>query len=295
MTAGVARTIPQGCDATQLREKACDATKRSGRELASELSTTRTMCNSSCVYALIGASVREVAAGVGLGVHAIAIIKIDRYGRRKPRESGPMSFADAEKLRTITRQVTDYVVSMGVSRALVDLAASIPHEKVHAVTRDEIAKFGIDRREFLESPWTMGQGRSGASYIGKLVVTAKAGEPKHYRTTQLLLLCGRSGFINVGLTRDLDPWDKPAAVSVAWSGTEIKLLSGKATPAATPGSAMEIWIAAAPKAFFENAIFGDTIELVETPAATATTPPRRVALSAAGLASSIGALAPRCP
>ncbi len=31
MTAGVARTIPQGCDATQLRDKACDAIKRSGR------------------------------------------------------------------------------------------------------------------------------------------------------------------------------------------------------------------------------------------------------------------------
>jgi hypothetical protein len=55
-----------------------------------------------------------------------------------------------------------------------------------------------------------------------------------------------------------------------------------------------MWVASAPKALFENATFGDTIELVETPAGAAGTPPRRVMLSAAGLASSIVALAPRC-
>ena len=56
MTAGVARTIPQGCDRSRDRESACDALKRSGRELPAELRTVRTLCNSSCVYALIGAA-----------------------------------------------------------------------------------------------------------------------------------------------------------------------------------------------------------------------------------------------
>ena len=141
-----------------------------------------------------------------------------------------------------------------------------------------------------------------------MVVAAKAGEPKHYRTTNVLMMCGRSGFITVGLSRDLDPWDKPAAVALAWPGAEIKLCRAAAAAgrarrcdegnavASTPGIATkEMWVASAPKALLENATFGDTIELVETPAGTrASVAPRRTALSAIGLASLIGTLVPRC-
>ena len=69
----------------------------------------------------------------------------------------------------------------------------------------------------------MEEGRSGAPFVGKLVVVAKAGDPSRYRTTNVLMMCGRSGFITVGLSRDLDAWDKPAAVALAWPGAEIKL------------------------------------------------------------------------
>ena len=45
----------------------------------------------------------------------------------------------------------------------------------------------------------------------------------------------------------------------------------------------------------ENAAFGDSIDLVEMPAGAASgAAPRRTPLSATGLASLIGALAPRC-
>ena len=82
LTAGVGRTIPQGCDPTAIREKACDAIKRAGRELRAELRTART-CNSACVYALFGAAAREVGAGAQLGVHSLrsgAPIKTNREG-----------------------------------------------------------------------------------------------------------------------------------------------------------------------------------------------------------------------
>src|SRR5262245_61770761 len=59
MTAGVGRTIPRGCDPLQEHESACDALKRAGRELLAELRTARTLCNSACVYALIGACARS--------------------------------------------------------------------------------------------------------------------------------------------------------------------------------------------------------------------------------------------
>jgi hypothetical protein len=83
---------------------------------------------------------------------------------------------------------------------------------------------------------------------------------------------------------------------VTWPGAEIKLASGPAPPPAAPGTAPnDMWVAAAPKALFENAAFGDSLELVETPARAADgVPPRRVTVSSVGLASSIGALVPRC-
>src|SRR5712692_1862593 len=60
MTTGVGRTVPLGCDPTKVQEAACDSLKRAGRELTAELRSARTLCNSSCVYALIGGAVREV-------------------------------------------------------------------------------------------------------------------------------------------------------------------------------------------------------------------------------------------
>ena len=169
------------------------------------------------------------------------------------------------------------------------------------------AEHGV-RRELVETPWVMEEGRSGESFVGKMVVTAKGGDQKQYRTTNLLLLCGRSGFFTVGLTRDANPWNRPGAVALAWSGSEIKL-SGRSQPQAAPGvapknmwtasatgiAAKEMWAASAPKALLENATFGDSIDLIETPAGTASAAPRRTPLSATGLASLIGMLAPRCP
>ena len=310
--AGVGRTIPQGCDPKQRREKACDAIMRSGRELTADL-RTRATCLSACVYALIGAAEREVAPDVGLGVHSVSVT---RTIRRMTREGKVLSSSstrlagNAPEVHDSHARLARYAAEMGIGPALIDAAAATPFETIRLLTRDEIARFGIDRREFLESAWTLEEGRSGSSFIGKLVVAAKAGEPKHYRTTNVLLLCGRNGFITIGLTRDPDPWDKPAAVAVAWPGAEIKLMSGRAPPPVPPGvatkgmpvastpaiAAKEMWVGLTPRTSLENATFGDSIELVETPAATgADAAPRRTALSAAGLASLIGTLAPRCP
>ena len=309
--AGVGRTIPQGCDPKQRREKACDAIMRSRRELAAEL-RTRATCLSACVYALIGAAEREVAPDVGLGVHSVSVTRTFRLMTR----DGRVLFANSKKLAGNASEVHDtharlarYASEMGIGSALIDAAAATPFETIRLLTRDEIARFGIDRREFLESPWMMEEMKSGEQLVGKIVVAAKAGEPKQYRTTNLMLLCGRSGFITVGLSRDPDPWDKPAAVAVAWPGTEIKLTPARAPPPVAPGVAAkgmpvastpviatkEMWVALTPKAALENAAFGDTIELVETPARTAVdAAPRRTTLSAAGLASLVGALVPRC-
>jgi hypothetical protein len=113
---------------------------------------------------------------------------------------------------------------------------------------------------------------------------------------QLLLACGRPGFITVGFARDLDPSDRLASATLAASGSEVMLSPGRAQPTIRPnGVEMEIWVAAAPRAFFEGAARGDAIEIVEAPAiALVNAPPLRLKLSTAGLAPAVNALAQHC-
>ena len=82
MTAGVGRTIPSSCDGKAERDAACDALKRSGREVTGELRTYQAQCNSACGFAILGAVERHISPDTFLGVH-------------QPRlaASGPMSFS----------------------------------------------------------------------------------------------------------------------------------------------------------------------------------------------------------
>jgi hypothetical protein len=42
---------------------------------------------------------------------------------------------------------------MGIGAGLLGLASSVRFEDLHVLTREEIARFGLDRREFVEAPW----------------------------------------------------------------------------------------------------------------------------------------------
>src|SRR5262249_12150926 len=70
LVAGVARTIPRGCDRDNFYDKACQTLKRSGMEVMSEFDTDVSMCNSGCVYALIGGTQRLVPPWGTLGIHS---------------------------------------------------------------------------------------------------------------------------------------------------------------------------------------------------------------------------------
>src|SRR5207237_737311 len=71
LVAGVARTIPRGCDRDNLRDKTCEMLKRSGMEVESDFDTDVTLCNSSCVWALLGGTARLVPPWVKLGIHDV--------------------------------------------------------------------------------------------------------------------------------------------------------------------------------------------------------------------------------
>ena len=292
MTAGVARTIPQGCDPRLDREAACDALKRAGRELTAELRTVHTLCNSSCVYALIGAKVREVTAGARIGVHALALAQVDKNGQMKLRSRNELSRADLAALKAGNGRLAQYITAMGIDRGLFEAAAAIEHERLRYVSRDEIARFGIDAREFHESRWVVDE---GARFVVVKFATEARGNPKQHRTMKFELSCGRSGDLRVVFSRELAASDKPASIAVTARNGDFVLPPRRGKPILGYNDVeMEDRLARVPIAFFQDAAAGDAIEITEAPDLAALNKPWRIKLATAGLKTAIEALAGRC-
>jgi hypothetical protein len=230
MTAGVGRSIPRGCDPLQEHEAACDNLKRTGRELLSELRTARTLCNSSCVYALIGAAVREVEAGARIGVHEIAVSRYDERGLPVPLDRKTLSQDQLTQLRAAEVRLARYIEEMGIDKALFEAAAQIGSERVRYLSLNEIARFGIDPREFQESRWMLDEGPPGPLAVLKFVVEAKGSEPKEYRITRIRLTCGRPAEIRVEYHRELSSADRPASIAVTTRGDAFVLAPPRNKP-----------------------------------------------------------------
>jgi hypothetical protein len=303
MTAGVGRTIPRGCDPLQEHEATCDDVKRTGRELLAELRSARTLCNSSCVYALIGASVREVAAGARIGVHEIALGRFDERGQPAPLDRKNLSAEQLRQLRSEEARIARYVAEMGIDKGLFDAATQIVHERIRYLSHDEIARFGIDRREFQESRWMVDEGPPGPLAVIKFVVEAKAankgGEPRQYRTTRIRLTCGRrAGEVGVEYGRELAASDKPGSIAVTTRADAFVLAPRRGKPVLGYNDIeMEDRFARVPIAFFEEA--SDAIEIKQAPDSAApdkTSAPTRLTtrLTTDGLSDSIRILAQHC-
>jgi hypothetical protein len=304
MSAGVARTIPRGCDPLQQHEAACDALKRGGKELLAELRTARTLCNSACVYALIDATVREVGAGARVGVHEIALGRYDGSGSPVPIDRKTLSAEQLKQLKAQEVRLAGYVAEMGIDKGLFEAAAQITHERIRYLSLDEIARFGIDRREFHESPWMLDEGPPGPLAVLKFAVEAKGGdkggdkanEPKQYRITRLRLTCGRPGEVRVEYGRELASSDRPASIAVTIRNDGFVLAPRKEKPVlGYNDQTIEDRFARVPIAFFEEAAAGDAIEIRQAPdMSTADKAPPPTRLSTRGLPDSIGMLAQRC-
>jgi hypothetical protein len=296
MTAGVGRTVPRGCDPLQEHEAACDSLKRSGRELLSELRTARTLCNSSCVYALIGAAVREVGAGARIGVHEIAVSRYDERGLPVPIDRKSLSQEQLKQLRAEEARLARYVAEMGIDKGLFEAAAQIGHERVRYLSLNEIARFGIDPRELHESRWMTDEGPPGPLAVVKFVVEAKGNASKDYRITLIRLTCGRPGELRVELSREVPSLDRPASIAVTTRGDAFVLAPPRNKPVLGYNDVrIEDRFARVPVAFFEDAAAGDAIEITQAPDISLpdkTSRPLRLSLD--GLAESIGALAKRC-
>jgi hypothetical protein len=191
LVAGVARTVPRGCDRDQLYQNPCEALKRD--DVAAELDTDVATCNSGCVYALAGASVRLVPPGVRLGIHASEIEP------PTPVAAGLLAWAR----QTADARVQSYLREVGIGPGLFAAAAAVPHQSVRFLQREELVRFGIDTREFGEAGWHFA-GRQ-VTTISKGYFTRTQGQRLAYRNAYLGLSCGDANFMHLTLAIEIAP------------------------------------------------------------------------------------------
>jgi hypothetical protein len=220
MTAGVARTIPDACVTKDV--KACRAAKRSGQILNARLVGISAGCNSACVYALIGGKIRNVPPGARVGIHSS---KLARTGG--PPIAAPLAdLTSWARLQTANAELRTYIQSMQIDDGLFRALMKVPHERVRILSRDEIVHYGIDTREFQESPWTFlpAVAPSTADSVVKMFSMAKGRERNEFRNNMIQLTCRNGPQVTVHYVRALaaDDTEQRAKTTRA----RISLVSG---------------------------------------------------------------------
>jgi len=167
MTAGVARTVAEGCHLGFPLDDACRRLMQSKREHRARLYFGGARCASACVYAMVVASTRHVDPGATLRIHSSIGREIDKTDNSLRR----------------------YVVAMGVDPALVDAAAKIPSRSFRGLSRGEMERFGIETRGVYETPWFAYHGPAGEFLLLKSVTYPTGDAGDEYRTRTLGLAC----------------------------------------------------------------------------------------------------------
>ena len=133
---------------------------------------------------MLGATTREIAPDAVLAVHSPRVV-VHFRGAGTPTPQ--MRVAATERgMERADRMLQGYIAKMGAEAGLLDLARTIKFEDMHVLTREEIARFGIDRREVVETPWIFESSRS--SMVRK-TITQRSGDDNAYRMSQWRLFC----------------------------------------------------------------------------------------------------------
>jgi len=286
MTASVYRTIPTGCAA--VNEQACRTLKQSGQTLPSQL-RGMAPCNSACVFALIGAKTRQVPPGARLGVHSVGLVHADGSPARGGNEKAMLAKAEAQARR--------YVQEMGVDVRLFDIISKVPHEKTHYLSRDEIARFGIDHGGFQETRWSTMELVSKELRVMKFFVEPTGDGSKGLRTGFIEIGCGGLQRVKIIYFRGVTPDENRARKTINLAiGDRVATFLGSGSvilmEAIETGGSFNILDTYQPFDFIEAAATHDEIEITEHDSANASS--RVTRLSTAGMAQATSALRQRC-
>jgi hypothetical protein len=331
LTAGVGRTVPATCDRrdpahvpaklTPVRRQepapnnesgarsdsagterapadaACDELKRSGRALPAELDTRTGACASACVYAILGGATRDIGAGAKLAVHDTSmpptIRSFDENGRIVDR---PLQLS-AEKVRNALQAgqqaIALYLKQMGISPDLLTAAHAVSADELHVLTREEIVAFGIDRRDTVESTWSLVDGSPSETSPGvSAVKLIEAREGSAFRKTTLRLTCRDSTTVRLQYIREAGAEDDSPALRVIAGERSLPLmrLAGAAQRADDPR--VEVRGAELPLAALDAAAF--MIEANATSGQSPDDPAASVRVAVQAAAPPLAALARRC-
>jgi hypothetical protein len=282
----VARTIVRDCGFEAQTSDVCLKLKRSGRELAGELSTRGAQCNSACPYLILGAATRELAPDAIVGVHSPKVV-LRSSGGQPTREM--VVEATQRGVERADRLLSNYVFRMGIEGELLDVARAIKFEDMRVLSRDEIYRFGIDRREFVETPWALEN--LGPPLIRKSAIARNEGG-KSWRALQWRLFCHNTEQFQLDFQRQVAASPVFAAISISSGGAKPLAF---AFPPAKPAG-YEVWGLRMPKSSAQAIADLPQIDLTETanaPDGRRLARPER--LSTEGLAASLASLLATCP
>jgi hypothetical protein len=280
MTAGVGRTLPEGCRNTGSTDDACRRLMQSKKEHKARLVTAATSCVSGCAYALLGGAVRQVAPDAQLGVHSV------RPSARAAAERPPINVDDAHRLLRL------YAIEMGVDPGLIDVAAKVSADRVRYVSRDELARFGIETRGFYETRWLLSKDAAQRPFVVKSVTQAEGADKTDFRTSQVRVVCEIGSRIPFLWRRDVLPKEMGVAsvVRVVADGRELAL-TRKVTV-----EAIEVWYEPTDLEFFRVASAAANFVITEvfTPADNAPGWSREIKFSTVGLSKELEELRKDC-
>ena len=297
LTTGVGWTVPAECDRQKPDDPSCDKLKRSGRELAAELDTRRGVCASFCVYTVLGGAVRDVGAGARLGIHDTSmpatIRSFDENGRIADMPMHLSAETERSALAASQRAIAAYLKEMGISPDLLTAAHAISREKLHFLTREEIVAFGIDRREAVESAWSLADKSPAVSAVK--LIEARDVEAGPFRKAMLSLTCRDKTTVRLQYVHEVGAGAEslPPGLRVIAGGRSFPLmrLGGAAQGGNRPrveNHGAELPLAALDAAAFVIETNASSVQGPDSPAG----PPVHLAVQAA--APALGALARHC-
>jgi hypothetical protein len=293
MTAGVSETVPVGC--TGASAQACRALKQSGQVLPATLRNV-SACNSACVFALIGAKVRYVPPGARLGVHSSKVVIFRLDGGKLNASSKQIASLQRSRLAELNVDTRRYVQEMKVDVRLFELAAKIPHEDVHYLTREEIVGFGIDPRGASEARWIAAEVMPQRLWAMKFFVETSGEGKNELRSNMIRMECVSQRYTRLGYFRGLGSGASGLRRKIELSMEERRIpLSGGLffkVDAIESGTSFELWSAELPLDLIEAAGARAHVEIRETESTGETAHVTR--LSTAGLSQAVGVLRERC-
>jgi hypothetical protein len=300
ITAGVAATIPRGCASAFDQSDASSALKRSGKPVVADWRPD-VACNSACVWALLGAKVRDVPPGARLGVHAgkLTLMRKLPDGRVEAVPPGQYSSLHKERSAAITATTRRYIREMGIDPAVLDVAQKVAYEDIYYLTRDQIAAFGIDRRDFAETPWFFATFSNGNAYVSKWIVEARGPERKQYRVSVVTLRCSGTTRLAMqyvrGLTNDEVGRPATASFSIGKQKTRVGLVGEAKRDSIDTGGMFVSGVSNVSFAEVEAAASDSAIRVTESDPRLDTRLVNVIELSTQGLAASLKPLRDRCP